>query len=47
MMEMNTTPSHDVIMMRAHQMRAEAMRNMFAALFSVFRRKSQTKPAHV
>lgn len=46
MMELNTNPDYDAIMRRAHQMRAEAMRDMFAAVFALFKRKPHVKAAH-
>lgn len=45
MIETHATPDHEAIMARAHQLRAEAMRELFAAFVGLFRRKPQGKPA--
>lgn len=45
MIETHATPDHEAIMARAHQLRAEALREMFAALVGLLRRKAPAKPA--
>lgn len=46
MMELSTNPDYDAITRRAHQMRAEAVRDMFAAVAALFKRKPQVKAVH-
>lgn len=46
MLETHVNPDYDAIMLRARQMRAEAMRDMAAAVVAFFRRKPATKAAH-
>lgn len=45
MIETHATPDYEAIMARAHQMRAEALREIFTAFVGLFRRKPQGKPA--
>ena len=39
MFETHTNPDYDAIMLKARQLRAEAMRDLVSSLISVFRRK--------
>ncbi|WP_435257461.1 RSP_7527 family protein [Thioclava sp. FR2] len=46
MLETHVNPDYDAIMLRARQLRAEAMRDMVAAIFAFFSRKPAVKAAH-
>ena len=46
MLETHVNPDYDAIMLRARQMRAEAMKDMVAAMFAFFGRKPSIKAAH-
>lgn len=46
MFETHTNPDYDAIMLKARQLRAEAMRDLVSSLISVFRRKKHIGVVH-
>lgn len=46
MFETQINPDYEAIMKQARQLRAEAMRDFFSAIFALFRRKHVAKAVH-